>query len=334
MVARPLRAGDAAALPRRRSRSPAWLVADVARRHHGRRPGRDRLPPQPARRCASATAAARSTASRLAGDRPLRAMTALQEARLQSARGRPEPALEALRGARVAARLADHAGDPGPDRRTRGARSLAALGERRGGRRSLTGDSEEAAVGPRAAAPARRRRGRGAHAMVEPCLTSPVALRPTRHSRRGWSRRVAAMRSATRPAPAPRSSRRWTPPSWAGSGAPFLHARRVDRAAAAPPPRATGRATGRCSTSWWPRVDRPAARRPVATLRRRAVGARGGGAALPADDDVQPGDRRRAVRLGQHRQDPPEGDLPQARRRRTGASAVRRARELSLIGPP
>ena len=54
--------------------------------------------------------------------------------------------------------------------------------------------------------------------------------------------------------------------------------------------------------------------RAVAVLVGRAAQrARAGDPALPAHDDVQPRDRRRALRLGQHGQDPPEGDLSQAR---------------------
>ena len=49
-----------------------------------------------------------------------------------------------------------------------------------------------------------------------------------------------------------------------------------------------------------------------------------GGAPLPPHPPVEPGDRLGAVRLAQHREDPPAGDLPQARRRLAAPGRVTR----------
>ena len=71
---------------------------------------------------------------------------------------------------------------------------------------------------------------------------------------------------------------------------------------------------------------------PVAVRDRAAEPAGARGAALPADDDVQPGDRVRAVRLGEHGQD----DLKAIYRKLDVADrreAVRRARSLELLAP-
>ena len=73
----------------------------------------------------------------------------------------------------------------------------------------------------------------------------------------------------------------------------------------------TARSSTTCSTR---STARPASPGGVAPL-RAAERARDDRAAVPADDDVQPGDRLRAVRVGEHAQDAPQADLPQARRR-------------------
>ena len=131
--------------------------------------------------------------------------------------------------------------------------------------------------------------------------------------RRACARRGRRSRRRRRVARA--GARRW--PSRPGCAGRCVAVRPLAAAAADPPaaprhraPRARRRAARGDRRQQRPRPRRGAARR------RAAQPARAGRAALPADDDVQPGDRVRALRLRQHGQDAPEGDLPQARRRR------------------
>ena len=116
--------------------------------------------------------------------------------------------------------------------------------------------------------------------------------------RRGLARAGARPRRAERPALGAARLRALAAAAAAPPAAPRHRPRRARR-------RAHRRARPR-RTAHAPQHGRAAG--------RAAQPARARGAALPADDDVQPGDRRRAVRLRQHGQDPPEGDLPQARR--------------------
>ena len=64
---------------------------------------------------------------------------------------------------------------------------------------------------------------------------------------------------------------------------------------------------------------------------RAAQRARAGDPALPADDALQPRDRRRAVRHDQHGQDAPALDLPQARRRAPARGGRARARPAAAL---
>ena len=113
------------------------------------------------------------------GDRPLRAMTAVQEARLQSALGRPEPAFEALQEARWWLRdWPIMPAIPGLISALE-ATVLASMGDDEAAAAQLTGDSEEAAVA-RARLHLRAGAAAAARKEVEPFLTSRIVLPPTR----------------------------------------------------------------------------------------------------------------------------------------------------------
>ena len=119
-----------------------------------------------------------------------------------------------------------------------------------------------------------------------------------RRPRRGRSSEALDAGRAQRPPLA-------VPRGWAPDGGPAARAR------SAPAPR-TARSSASCSPR--SRTALPARRHGRAAA-GAALRARAGDPALPADDALQPRDRRRAVRHHEHGQDAPAQHLPQARRR-------------------
>ena len=273
-----------------------------------------------------------------APDVPLRMAMMMQR---RPARGRRGPAGAGARGARARGRaergLAGDARDARARRRAGGDQPRRARRPR--GRRGAAAQRRRlgAATAEQAAALARLRLlagdPAGARAALAPWLDGAAdAYGPTavelwllealahdaearaRAGRRGARARARRGRAARRPAPVRRARR--------------AASRRCCGASSA---RAPG--TGRWSRTLLHELARPPRdARPRVAARRAALRPRGGGPALPAHHDVQRRDRRGALRVHQHRQDPPEVDLPQARRpdRR---EAVRRARELGLLAP-
>ena len=187
-----------------------------------------------------------------------------------------------------------------------------------------------------------------------PSRPSPTSANATATAGRCASppRRCGSPR-ATRTRRPPRSRRSWTAPPWglavlAGRGVPAGgdrpgRARRPGRRRARPRARTRSRRTrrGALVVSAAPRAGparapcpaahrarrpdrpdpRPAGREQARAAARRAAAAarpaqqeRDPRAALPADPPVGAGDRRRAVRLDEHRQDPPAQPVRQARR--------------------
>ena len=319
---RAMRLADA----RRRRSPPARLVRHMAGRRHGRHPAaiafhRNRLD-----ECAAH--AARRRPPRGLGERPLRARRPCRRHGCSAALGRAGAGVRCAEEARWwLARLADHAGDPGPDHALE-ATVLASMGDDEAAAAQLTGDSEEAAVA-RARLHLRAGAAAAARKEVEPFLTSRIVLPPTRIE--AWV--VAAVaRDALGDA--------------TGAGGALEQAlgtaelggiqrafpctvRRSRRCCTATG--ATARAIGRCSTSWCRRRP-PRRRAPGRDPSRRAVGPRGGGAPLPADDDVQPGDRGElfvSVNTVKTHLKAIYRKLDVEDRR----SAVRRARELELLSP-
>ena len=250
-----------------------------------------------------------------------------------------------------------------PARDARAARRLAAAG---GGRRAPDRPGRRSwrrrPGSPRPARALLARRDRGAR-WPSPtrwpgwiCWTAR-RRRPARRSPRTWMTWTRATGRPCRYAPRPGCSTRWPwtrspstrPPrsrwnarsTWPSRQALrriVRGARRRDRAAPAPPrpPRHRPSRDGRRprGDDRAPRPPGPAPGRPAPG--RAAERTRAGDPRLPAEHDVQPGDRRRADDLGQHRQDASQGDLPQARRAGPprGGPARPRARPHQRPEPP
>ena len=137
-------------------------------------------------------------------------------------------------------------------------------------------------------------------ACVQAWLLEALALDARRRPRR--ARRPPSRRRSTGPSRAACAGRCWR------SGARCSRCCGASSGAAPRTRRSCGDIVGALERDGGPRAA------PRRGDGRAAQPARACGAPLPADDDVQPGDRVRAVRLRQHGQDAPEGDLPQARR--------------------
>ena len=335
-----------------RARFRGELAARAAPRRRGRRAGRAprlgavgaggcrllraggrRHPARPARRGRGASWPARSEALHETRERPLRAVHALNRALLLSDAGEPEAALGVLQVARERGRrLAAARPAGGPAAGPGGAAARRASASASWARALLERAERETATSVAVAnAMARLRLLEGdpsaARDVLAPHLGSaatarrPTARRCRSAPRRGCSTRWRSTRSPSTTTPRARWSARSTSPSRPACSRlivehgnrvrPLLH-RHVRHGTAHPA--IVGEALETIEQRGARAVT--AGRRPAG---RAAERARAGDPALPAHDDVQPRDRRRAVRLGQHGQDPPEGDLPQARCHRAGA---------------
>ena len=223
------------------------------------------------------------------------------------------PSLAAMRARLLIARGRPRRGRARCSRRSRDERWLDVdvtaarlrLAARRAGRRGRD---------PRA--PPAGKRGTHAVADVEHAVLEAIARDEAGEPRpRGRGARARRSRWPRRPATAGRS--------WRSGGA-------MEDAAAPPDPH--GHRAPRDRRRAAGRVRRP---RAGARARRAAAGAaeraRAGDPALPADDALQPRDRRRAVRHDQHGQDAPAQHLPQARRRPPPRGRRARARPTAAL---
>ena len=307
-----------------RARSPSSATGSTRRERSCAAPTSCSRDPRDARCARWHAAPPRAAAERRAGEPEPRARGAPRRAREAAATGRSSPPLRGLhRGLEaLAARRA------WASRRARRALLERVDGEPDGGRRRRAGPAAPAGRRPGGARDARRSRSSSDGAPRASARRGPRRGCSTR-----WRRRA---RRRTRPAAALARARA-RPRRAGGIRRPFLEHGGADRArcctatlrhGTAPPRAASSDAAARRSSARGGTAG-AAARCSSSRCREREAAVLRFLPTMMSNQEIAVG----AVRVGQHGQDAPEGDLPQARRRRTAASAVRRARELELLAP-